>query len=804
MLRTPSFTLYPPLTFLVGSLPRIHRSYSVNKCRSEPHPPPLLWCPSKSRASENGSSPSKPATAPSTSRAPSPISVLTSDAKLILSNGHATSSASAASVTGAHSNGPSANGDVLSDSDSGDRAASSYAGANGARTVEDKRAEELIHTRGVVEEMLRAADAENALTSSEPDVVHGQLESANGNLGGGSAYEDEQGRQFADSILLGEPYTSAEASEEPERRRPGGGLGNRGGALPGITGGNRNQSGVGRESNGKLDGVGESGSSRSSGAGREERSGASFQPSVTASLGSDTRQTVRDTSGVNNTGGVRIFEDVSNSTISSTSGGKRPVERPQEISSGSGRERTAARAQEEHPTAQSKGTAPGIHTSRAEQKAGGGVKRPLMGSTAAPALVSQPAATQGVPVQWISESGESSSKSRGSQSKGAGLAMGANSQEMGKEDGTPLGQNLEGKKVSGLGAPRGQSAAEQGAVSHSPDAALGSGENGAPLEANARGKKRSTPNGGLGAESSGTDGFGLLSEDGGVFTPESQLEELSRLLNARPLEALDGDVWDSVLGTGLPNPPLPDESFLEDEDLEALEQPEPLFLPAESGSSFGGFTADRAHVEKGEQGVNAGGAASKSEKVGPFGLGSSAFTPIFTSQASSGKEGGRSKHGATNSGLARGFFGPAKAKRKSEKRPTRGPEVGLSVGPLVEESLPIGQVFGEGFGGANRDLGGGFGEASNYLDEPLDELVLTTDTSTDEKKNSGTNLKPKGIADLIENEELLREVGKSADQRLRSVVKGKVENKPKQGRNDVCNCGSGKKWKKCHGKGVVV
>jgi hypothetical protein len=707
------------------------------------------------------------------------------------------SSASAGSVSGPHSNGTSVNGDVISDSDSGYGAASSYADANGARTLaEEKRAAELIHTRGVVEEMLRAADAENALASSEPDVVPGQLESANGNPGLGAAYEDERGCQFADSILLEEPYTSAEASEDPERPKSGRGLGNRGKALPGITSGNRNQSGVGREPNGKLDGVRESESSGSSGAGIEERSGDSFQSPVTTPLGFNATQALSDTSG------VKMSEDFSSSTNANTGGGKRPVGRPQgETSSGSGGERTAAIAREEHPTAQSKGAASGVRTSRAEQKAGGGVKRPLMGSTAAPALVSQPGATQGVPVQWISETGESSSESRGSQSKGAGLTMGANSREMGKEDGMPLGRSSGGKKAAGLGAPRGQSAAEQGAVSHSPEAALGAGENGAFLERSARGKKRSTPNGGLGAEYSGTDGFGLLSEDGGVFTPESQLEELSRLLNARPLEALDGDVWDSVLGTGLPNPPLPDESFLEDEDLEALEQPEPLFLPAESGSSFGGFTADGAHDEKG---VNAGGAAGKTENVGPFGLGSSAFTPIFTSQASSGKEGGRLKHGATNSGLARGFFGPAKAKRKSEKRPIRGPEVGSSVGPLVEESLPIGQGFGEGFGGANRDLGGGFGETSNYLDEPLDELVLTTDTSTDEKKNSGTNLKPKGIADLIENEELLREVGKSADQRLRSVVKGKVENKPKQGRNDVCNCGSGKKWKKCHGKGVVV
>ncbi len=41
----------------------------------------------------------------------------------------------------------------------------------------------------------------------------------------------------------------------------------------------------------------------------------------------------------------------------------------------------------------------------------------------------------------------------------------------------------------------------------------------------------------------------------------------------------------------------------------------------------------------------------------------------------------------------------------------------------------------------------------------------------------------------------------------RSLIPQKVETvrrtEPKVGRNDPCTCGSGKKYKKCHGAGVV-
>ena len=47
-----------------------------------------------------------------------------------------------------------------------------------------------------------------------------------------------------------------------------------------------------------------------------------------------------------------------------------------------------------------------------------------------------------------------------------------------------------------------------------------------------------------------------------------------------------------------------------------------------------------------------------------------------------------------------------------------------------------------------------------------------------------------------------REVGNAASQAQRRVTAPVVNNGPKIGRNDPCPCGSGKKYKNCHGRGL--
>lgn len=748
--------------------------------------------------------------------------MLTSEGIPLHSNGDVTSSDSNGSVNGAAADGvdgPQANGGKGGEEMTSAEAVPSAPEANGS--VEELEA---IYTKGVVARMLREADEENAFIPPEnaftpPETAFTAAGDASkaeivGETAKANSVEDEEGARFADSVLLEEPDPAATIAVgvQGSGTTPSGGKQSKDGG----------QRGKGTEPTPEmLGGQANEGRNSAHSSGKRGDGNGSSPDQVTAS------EATPKTSATANVGSSAAI-----GSAASRADGTPPRAKSNERS-GSGsesRKRTAADVRRENRTAQKEraGTVAPAAV-RAEPKGGVGVKRHLMGSTPAPALVSQPGASQVADVQVTSALDERS---------GEKLDLGGKEQGVGKSGRVRGGASGAPGLASGS---RDESALEPTANSDSPGDSSLRGVNGGVPETAARGKKRSTHHtsdstdpgasggglsegGGVFAQGGGVfaqdggdfaQGGGAFTQDGGTFKQKSQLEELSRLLSNRPLKAaLDGDVWDSVLGTGSPNlaglgnPPLPDESFLEDEDLEAPSQPEPLFLPTEKAGPFGGFSLDGA--PKSESGVNTDAAAGKSESTGPFGLGSVPFTPIFTSQPS-GKESGRVKHGSSNSGLARGFFGPTKAKRKSDKRSVRAPEVVPNFAPPREETPSVSAGIGEEFGGDAHEFegapefGGGFSETpQQFLEVPVDELVLTTDTSTDEKKSSGSNVKPKGFADLIENEDLLREVGKSADQRLRSVVKGKVETKAKQGRNDVCNCGSGKKWKKCHGKGMAA